>query len=302
MAGNRRKGLIALAIVCVVWGTTYFALRIGVRTFPPLLFSGIRQIVAAILLLAIIILIKGKFDWSSRNLIKQLVIGFLLICMGNGLVGWAEVYIPSGLAALIASLIPLNIVMINLMIGKEKKINAYIISGIIFGLLGMVFIFRDNLKDLGNPGYFKGLMMSLVASVCWSIGTVLVKKYNSNNDTPYHNTALQFLFGGIIMTALGLMTEDSSLIRSVDLNSWLALGYLVVFGSILALLSYQFAIKVLPISTVSLYAYINPFIAIILGCAILSERFTGFTAIALLLTCTGIFLVNQGNKLNTKTT
>jgi len=290
------KGVVALAVVCVLWGTTYFAIRVGVKYFPPLLFSGIRQIIAAIILLLITVITAKKFDWTAKNLIKQLVIGFLLICMGNGLVGWAEVYIPSGLAALIASLIPLNIVIINLITGKGKGVNFNIIAGLVLGLLGMLFIFKDNLKDLGNAGYFKGLMMAITASICWSIGTVLVKKYNSNNDTLYHNTALQFLFGGVLMTVAGIITEDTNKILNADKSSWYALGYLVVFGSIIALLCYHYAIKFLPISTVAMYAYINPLIAIILGCAFLNEKFTSYTAIAFALTITGIYLVNNGNK------
>ncbi len=295
-----KNGMAALAVVCILWGTTYFAIKIGVKSFPPLLFSGIRQIVAAILLLVIIVVAGKKFDWSFKNLIKQSVIGFLLICMGNGLVGWAEVYIPSGLAALIASLIPLNIVIINLISGNSKGVNINIITGLVLGLFGMLFIFKDNLKDLGNAGYYLGLMMALTASVSWSIGTVLVKKFNSKNITPYHNTALQFLCGGIIMTVAGFIIEDSNKIQYVDMNGWYALGYLIIFGSIIALLCYQYAIKVLPISTVAVYAYINPLIAIILGCTFLNEKFTWYTAIAFALTITGIYLVNNGNKKSNK--
>lgn len=301
MPQPKKNGLIALAIVCVIWGTTYFALRIGVRSFPPLLFSGIRQLIAGVILMMIIVFIKGKFNWSIKNLMKQFLIGFLLICMGNGLVGVAEVYIPSGLASLIGSLIPINIVFINLISGNEKKVNFRIIAGIIFGLLGMVCIFRDNFKDLGNAGYFAGLMMCLTASFCWSIGTILIKKFNNKNDTPYHNTAIQFLFGGVIMAIIGYITEDRNMLMHINTNSLWALAYLTVFGSIIALLSYQYAIKSLPISTVALYAYINPFIAILLGCVLLNERFTYYTAIAFVLTITGIYLVNAGNKLQTKT-
>ena len=302
MDTNKKNGLLALAVVCILWGTTYFALRIGVRSFPPLLFSGIRQIIAATLLFILIIIMKGKFDWRYQNLIRQLFIGFLLICMGNGLVGWAEVYIPSGLASLIASLIPLNIVILNLISGKVKHVNSRIITGILLGLAGMLFIFKDNLKDIRNAGYLTGLLMSFTASICWSLGTILVKKYNNKSETPYHNMALQFLFGGLLMTITGFLFEDHSLIQKASIQSWWALGYLAIFGSIVALLCYQFAIKTLSITTVALYAYVNPFIAILLGCLFLQEKFTMFTAIAFILTLSGIYLVNAGNKLKIKTT
>lgn len=296
MNREKRNGLVALGAVCIIWGTTYYALRIGVKSFPPLLFSGIRQLIAGILLLVVMILMRQKFDWSISNLMKQALIGFLMMVMGNGLVGWAEVYIPSGLAALIASLIPLNIVLINYISGKERKINSTIISGLLLGLGGMAFIFKDNLKDIGNAGYFTGLMMSLTASVCWSVGTILVKKFNNKSDTPYHNMALQMLFGGILMGIGGFFIEDRGRLITAGTESWEALLYLVVFGSIVALLCYQYAIKTLSINTVSLYAYINPFIAIVLGCVLLNEKFTWYTAIAFILTVSGIYMVNKGNQ------
>ncbi|GAC1383867.1 MAG: drug/metabolite exporter YedA [Ginsengibacter sp.] len=295
MNKEKRNGLVALGAVCIIWGTTYYALRIGVKSFPPLLFSGIRQMIGGFLLLIIMLLIKQKFNWKIDNLLRQALIGFLMMVMGNGLVGWAEVFIPSGLAALIASLIPLNIVLINYISGKERKINAQIIAGLFLGLCGMGFIFKDNLKDLGNSGYFTGLMMSLTASVCWSLGTVLVKKYNNKSDTPYHNMALQMLVGGIVMGIGGFFIEDHERMFTATSESWEALFYLVIFGSIVALLSYQYAIKTLSINTVSLYAYINPFIAIILGCVLLNEKFTWYTAIAFVLTLSGIYMVNNGN-------
>jgi drug/metabolite transporter (DMT)-like permease len=293
---KKNKGLLALLVVCVLWGTTYFAIRVGVKTFPPLLFSGIRQIIASIFLILIVWLTGNTFDWTLKNILKQSILGFLLISMGNGLIGCAEVYVPSGLVALIASLVPLNIVLINALSGKGTVINAKIITGLLLGLAGMVFIFQDNLKDLSTKEYYTGIILTITATMCWSLGTVFSKKFNILNNTPFHNTALQFLAGGIIITIGGFLIEDKKEILTASSSSWLAMLYLIFFGSIIGFICYQYAIKTLPINTVALYAYINPLIAIILGCTFLKEKFTSSIAIAFILTITGVYLVNSGNK------
>lgn len=123
---------LALGVVCVVWGTTYFALRVGVETFPPFLFSAIRQVLAGGILL-LILQLSGKLKIDRSQLFKQFILGILLITFGNGTVGWSERYIPSGLAALIVSILPVYIVAINYFSGIEKrKPNKYIFSGLVF--------------------------------------------------------------------------------------------------------------------------------------------------------------------------
>jgi drug/metabolite transporter (DMT)-like permease len=160
----KTKAYIALAIVCVFWGTTYLALRVGVAHFPPFLFrvsGNFRQVRCLFAAMAVF----GKLEQLGfRDVMRQALPGILLITLGNGIIGWAEMYIPSGLAALIVCIMPIYIVIINLISGNEqKRFNFKTIAGFVLGCVGIVLIFKDNLGDLGKPEYLWGVLASFAA-------------------------------------------------------------------------------------------------------------------------------------------
>ena len=288
------KAYLALVIVCIFWGTTYLALRIGVADFPPFLFSGIRQFAAGVLLFTWMAL-AGKLEkLTGKDIAKQALPGFLLITLGNGLIGWAEIYIPSGLAALIVSVMPIYIVAINFASGKEqKKFNIKTILGFILGCAGIVLIFKDNLTDLGKPEYLWGVLVSFAASFFWAIGSIYIKS-NTFRTNDYSNAAIQFTSGGVGCFLFSLVFDDYHQLATVAPESLWALLYLTLIGSLLAYMSYLYAIKHLPIVVVSTYAYVNPVIAILLGVVILNEKITWVTVLALAVTLYGVWLINSG--------
>jgi drug/metabolite transporter (DMT)-like permease len=288
------KAYIALIIVCIFWGTTYLALRIGVKDFPPFLFSGIRQVGAGVLLF-IAMFFMGKLEkLTLKDIARQALPGVLLITFGNGIIAWAELYIPSGLAALIVSVMPIYVVIINLIIGKaQQQFNRKIISGFILGCAGIVLIFKDNLSDLGKPEYFWGVIASFAACSFWAMGSIYIKS-NTFRTNAYSNAAIQFTSGGIGCFIFSFFFDDYSRFNEVTSESLWALIYLTLIGSILAYMSYLYAIKHLPIVVVSTYAYVNPVIAILLGVAILNEKITWTTVLALLVTLYGVYLINSG--------
>lgn len=291
---TRTKAYIALAIVCVFWGTTYLALRIGVQQFPPFLFSGIRQFGAGVLLF-LWMAVSGnleKLPWKDIG--KQVLPGFLLITLGNGIIGWAEMYIPSGLAALIVCSMPIYIVIINLVLGKEKKLfNTKIVCGFLLGCAGIFLIFRDNIADLAKPEYFLGVISSFGACLFWAIGSIYMKS-NTFTTSAYSNAAIQFTSGGIGCFIFSLLFDDFGRLANVNSDSLWALLYLTLIGSLLAYMSYLYAIRHLPMLVVSTYAYVNPVIAILLGVAVLSEKITWITVGALAVTLLGVYLINAG--------
>lgn len=288
------KAYIALLIVCIFWGTTYLALRIGVKDFPPFLFSGIRQIGAGMLLF-VAMFFMGKLEkLTIKDIARQVLPGILLITLGNGIIGWAELYIPSGLAALIVSIMPIYVVVINLISGKEQKhFNAKIIFGFVLGCAGIVLIFKDNLSDLGKPEYLWGVLASFAACLFWAIGSIYMKS-NTFNTNAYSNAAIQFTSGGLGCFVLSLCFDDYTHFTTVTSESLWSLLYLTLIGSILAYMSYLYAIKHLPIILVSTYAYVNPVIAILLGVAILNEKITWITVLALIATLYGVYLISAG--------
>jgi len=293
---NNGKAYLALAVVCIVWGTTYLALRVGVLAFPPFLFSAIRQVSAGIILLAGLG-ISGKLKIRKQDFLLQLVPGVLMIALGNGVIGWSERYIPSGLAALIVSVLPVYVVGINYVSGIDKKRpNYFIVLGLIFGCSGIGLMFRDNLSDLFNPEYLLGMLIAFSSCLAWAIGSVYVKHKPSNNNV-LTNAAIQMFIGGIVLLLMSFTLDDYSELKNLTLESVWALVYLTLFGSVLAYSCFVYTLKELPIGVASLYAYVNPFIALFLGFLILGESLTWITLLALAAVLTGMYLINKGYKI-----
>lgn len=289
------KAYTALGIVSIVWGTTYFALRIGVETFPPFLFSGIRQVLAGIILFTVLKLV-GKLKFSRADFLNQCVPGVLMIALGNGVIGWAERYIPSGLAALIVSILPVYVVGVNYISGADRRRpNALITAGLVLGCIGIVLMFRDNLKDLVRPEYLLGMLVCFGACMAWAFGSVYAKNKPSSANV-LTNAALQMFTGGIALLLMSIFLDDYSELKSVSAESLWALAYLVVFGSILAYSSFVYSLSRLPVGVAALYAYINPFIALLLGYWFLSESLTWITVLALLTALSGVYFINRGYK------
>ncbi|SFW70632.1 Permease of the drug/metabolite transporter (DMT) superfamily [Sinomicrobium oceani] len=285
---------VSLIIVCLVWGSTYFAIRIGVATFPPFLFSAIRQIMAGGIMLVALKII-GKLQLRRSDLLNQSITGILMVTLGNGVIGWCERYITSGLAALILSLIPVFVVVISYLFGFDRRRpHILILFGLILGCLGIILIFRDNLKDIANPEYFLGMLIAFGACLAWASGSVFSKFKILNHKNVFQNAALQLLTGGITLVLFSLFLDDYTELKVISGKSIWALAYLVVFGSIIAYSSFVYALKHLPIGVSSLYAYINPFIAIMLGYFFLNEPLTDITLLALTATLSGVYCINRG--------
>ena len=289
------KAYVALGLVCFFWGTTYLAARIGVAGFPALMFMAIRNTSAGIILLAFLAITRPSMEWKWSNIKLQIIPGLCLISTGTGIVGWAVKYIPSGLAALMCSMIPIFTIALNLIATKQEKVNRQIVTGMFVGLVGVVFIFRDNLELLRDPASLTGIVVVLVSIVSWCLGGLYTQIYRSKSDS-FFNAGVQMFVGGSGLFVLSALNEDWQNLPEMHIESLLALLYLILFGSILAFASYLYAMSKLPAGLVSIYAYINPLVAIILGFLVLGEKITWFTCLAFLVTMSGVYLVNIGYK------
>ena len=294
MNPSNTKAFFALAVVCFVWGTTYLAIRIGVATFPPFLFSAIRQLLAGGIFLLLLWLLKFSIRVTGKELRQQAIAGVLLLAFGNGLIAWAERYIPSGLAALLVAIMPVYVALINLAWGKAKeKLNGQVVTGMLLGCGGLVLIFRDNLSDLANTAYLAGIVVALLASLCWAFGTVYTK-HNRSSAHAFVNAAIQMCSGGLALLLFSVFFDDFSELSTITSDSLWALAYLIVFGSIISYGCYLFALERLPAGLTSIYAYINPLVAILLGYLILDEKLTWYTGLACLTIAGGVYLMNRG--------
>lgn len=291
---------LALAAVCVIWGTTYLGLRIGVTQFPPFLFSFLRFISAGTILVALMVVI-GKTPLPDRNvIINQSLCGLLMVTLGISVVGWAEVYISSGLAAIICSCMPIWALLINVLITKDEQPNWIILLGLAAGITGIVIIFGEHLHEFTQENYTQAIVATFLANLSWAAGSIWIKKRGGRGN-PFLNAGIQMLAGALFLVPLTLAFDDYSGIQwSASLLYTLA--YMSLVGSVAAYACYSYAIKNLPMTLVSLYAYINPVVAVILGWLILDEKLNLLIGVAIFITLAGIYLVNLGYQVKNRST
>jgi drug/metabolite transporter (DMT)-like permease len=282
----------ALIAICAIWGTTYLALRVAVVGFPPFLFVVIRQILAGAILVGLMLTVgKSKLP-APGEIWKQAIGGFFMLSMGNGLVAYAEVTIPSGIAAIICSMMPMWVILINLTINRDERPTIPIIIGAALGFTGIILIFIQDLQALSNAAYSWGIFLTFLATVSWASASIWLKKRKSTAD-PFMNAGLQMFFAGVWLIPFTLVFDDLSHV-TFSSDTVYAMIYLVAVGSIIAYGCYTYALKKLPMTIVSLYAYVNPLVAVVLGWLILDEKLNARIGVAFLLTVAGIYLVNRG--------
>jgi len=294
---NSLLAYTALAVVCVLWGTTFLGIRIGVMDIPPFLFAALRLSIAGLLLASIMFFIM-KVNFPSKDVILvQVLGGFCLFTLGNGLIGVAELRISSGITAIVCAMIPIWVTLINLGTSQDERPSFPVFLGLAIGLSGMVLMFGDNVGEFSNSKYVWSIVLIFVANMGWSAGSVWIKRRNTGaQNNTFMNAGLQMFFGGLFLFIGSIIFDDYSTLRWTSSSLW-ALGYLIVFGSIIAYACFSYALKNLPVTIVSLYAYINPIVAVLLGSLILGEKFNLRIAIAMLVTVAGIYIVNKGFQL-----
>ena len=264
--------------------------------YPAYLFAGVRQSIAGIILMAGALVINKKTDLSGGNILRQMLVGFLMLSVGNGFVTWGEKYIPSGVAALICSLMPLFAVLFNLFISRKDKFNVLIVVGMLMGVLGVGLIFRQNIADIAKPSYLWGMMAVLVATASWALGSMVNKK-NIDPLNSFLNSGMQLFFGGLFMLIISPMADNYTDLQLWNRDGLLALLYLIIFGSVLAYAAYMYALSTLPVGIATLYAYINPMIAVITGYIVLGEKLDIYTIMAFGTIVLSVFLVNKGYRI-----
>lgn len=293
------KAWLALIFICIAWGTTYLGIKICVEAYPPFLMAGVRQTIAGMLIFLLAVFNRKGFDWSYKNISRQVLIGFLMITIGNGLVSWGEQYIPSGLAALICGMMPIGAVIINVAINKSEKLNTLIVIGILLGFAGVAVNFKDSIADLANPKYIVGVLLTLVATFTWALGSVVSRK-NVGAKNPVFNSSIQVISGGIFLLIISPTVDNYQHVDWKNKEAFISFLYLIIIGSVAAYTAYMYALKELPVGIVTIYAYINPLVAVLLGWWWLSEPLNIYTMISFVLIMLGVFLVNKGYKLEKK--
>lgn len=263
---------LALSIVYVVWGSTYLAIRVVVRTAPPLVSAGLRFLVAAAVLAAVLAARHRTVRVvrvGARQFAACALVGGLLLLGGNGLVMIAEQRLPSGLAALVLAAVPLWVVVLRAL--TRDRPRSATVTGVFLGFAGIALLLLPGERPDGAP--LAGLLTVLGASLAWATGSFVAPRLPLPRD-PFVATTHEMLAGGLLMLVLGTLRGERFVPGAVSMTSWAALGYLVVFGSLVAFTAYVWLLSHAPISLASTNSYVNPAVAVALGAALLGESVT----------------------------
>jgi drug/metabolite transporter (DMT)-like permease len=296
--GTRAKAIFALTLVCILWGTTWLASKEGVKHIPDALqMAGIRQLLGGICYVSFFLYKKAALP-RGKEWIPIFVLSFLNFVLSNGLSTLAlQFKISAGLGSIIGAIFPLWLVVIGFFMAKGKM-PALAISGLLLGFGGVCIIFYDHLNEFLDPQFRFGILLSVTATWTWAIATLYTKK-QATHFNPYFSLGLQMVISGIVLYSFSSATGRAVPVLSVPWQSWAAIAYLVVFGSLIAFVCYLYALQHLPTEQASIYAYINPIVAVILGSVVFDEKLTLFLAIGGLVTLLGVYLVNKAYKIST---
>ncbi|QNN54282.1 EamA family transporter [Nocardioides mesophilus] len=274
-AGAPGFGLVmtALVVVYVVWGSTYLGIRIVVEEAPPLTSMGLRYATAGVLLGAVLTVRGGlrRLRLTRRQALGAAALGLFLPVLGNGMVSVAEnLGAPSGVTALLIAIAPLIIVVFR--VAEGDRPGPLTLAGVLLGFAGLAVLV---LLGRGGAGDFPlgAALLVLFASSCWALGSYLQPRLPLPEDV-FVTTVYEMLFGGAMLTVLGFVSGER-FTGDYSARTWLALAYLVVFGSVVAFTAYVWLLDSAPISLVATYAYVNPVVAVFLGWLVLSEAVTG---------------------------
>ena len=287
---QRRLAYLAWVTVCIVWGTTYLGIRVSLETMPPMIMGGLRWIIAGVLLGGYV-LASGEKLPAPRRWGGIFLLGFLMLGLGNGGVVVAEQWVPSGLAAVIVASNPFWMAAIEAALPDGERLRANVVAGLVIGFSGIVVLVWPDLTvgSGARHGFLAGVIALQVASVGWSLGSSYSRRH-ARTDNVLGTTASQMLAGGVIMlTAATVLGEWPHLY--VTTRTAIALAYLSTVGAVGGFVAYTYALRHLPVSFVSLYAYINPVIAVALGVVWLHEAFDSRMAVAAALVFAGVAVV-----------
>jgi drug/metabolite transporter (DMT)-like permease len=281
---------MAWVAVCLIWGTTYLVIKIALETIPPFLMGGIRYLIGGAILGAWLTLRRGGLP-PVREWPQLALLGFLMIALGNGGVVWAEQYLASGITAVVIATSPFWMVAIDAMFPGAERLAFRQWGGLFIGFCGIVLLMWPELSLGGATGRGTALGILAVQIACagWAVASAYTRRHTVSRNV-LGVAAVQMFFGGLFMTIAGTLTGEWPHLGFSG-RTLLALTYLTLAGSVVAFAAYSYALRHLPIASVSLYTYVNPVIAVALGTLLLGEPFRATMLVAAAVIVTGMLVV-----------
>jgi drug/metabolite transporter (DMT)-like permease len=295
MAALRGRALVAYLIVCVFWGSTYLAIKIGVGELPPFLFAGLRFVVAGVLLLGGSLAFGDRLPRRIADWRTQAIVGVLLLAGGNAFVVWAEQYTSSGVASIFVVTVALWMAFFDVIIpGGSGDLNWRVVTGLAIGFVGTALLVGATPAEILRAD-LRGPFALTAASASWSLGSVYGKRHPTDTS-PYVGAGIQMLAGGTTIALVGSILGEWSQWHLTTRGAE-AVAYLVVFGSLLGYTAYTYALRHASPTVVGTYAYVNPVIAVVLGWALLREPITPRTIVAMTLTLGAVMWIQVSHRL-----
>lgn len=283
MAALRGKALVAYLLVCVVWGSTYLFIRIGVAHLPPFLFAGVRFFVAGLLLTAIVLVLRIKLPSRPQDWRTLAITGILFLCGANAVVVWSEQFLASGVASVFVAAMPLWTALFDAVLpGGKVPLTWRIGVGLAIGFMGTALLAGITPGEIANAD-LRGPAALTFGSACWALGSVYWKRHPTE-VSPYAASAVQMTIAGAILTVFGLTLGEAPAFH-LEGEGLGAMVYLILIGSLVGYTAYGYALERASATVVGTYAYVNPVVAVLLGWLVLHEPITGrmVAAMALIL-------------------
>lgn len=293
MAALKGKALIAYLIVCVFWGSTYLAIKIGVTELPPFLFAGLRFLIGGLVLLAIARALGDPLprrgDWKTLA-----IVGLMLLAGGNAFVVWSEQYVASGIASIFVVTVAMWTALFDAIIpGGQSELNWKVMAGLFLGFLGTLLLIGATPAEIMAADK-RGPIALTIASASWSLGTVYAKRHPTK-ASPYMGAAFQMIVGGATVALVGTLLGEWPAWH-LSARGIGAIAYLVVFGSVLGYSAYAYALRHASATIVGTYAYVNPVIAVLLGWLLLHEPVQARTFIAMSMILVAVVWIQFSHK------
>ena len=275
-----------------IWGSTYLGIKYAIETIPPLYTAGLRHLAAGSILL-IWALAKGLRP-TAKQIRASIVIGIFFFLIGHGTLHWAETRVPSGFASLIIASEPIWVFLGASIVEKKWRMNAPLLGGVVLGLAGVALLLGHGAVT-SNSGVFVGAVAVLIGAISWSVGIIYSRRSHLSGN-PLLLSALSLLSGAVLLLTTGTIAGEAHgfSFAQVTTRSWLALAYLILFGSVVAFTSYNWLMEHYPPTFVATHTYINPIVAVFLGWWLAGEKVTINVAIAAALVIVAVFLVDRG--------
>ncbi|KAF0227070.1 MAG: hypothetical protein FD133_1234 [Erysipelotrichaceae bacterium] len=264
--------ILAFLAVYVFWGGTYVAIKLGLESFPPMLLAGTRHLTAGIIMLSIALVRKDVFPKRSEFMMSALI-GLMMLLIGNGLVTLTEETVPSSIVSLLIGAVPLWIILLNWGFGDKKRPTLFHMIGVILGMIGIALLVFQSQQDGLTQFDPLGIFLILCAAISWAGGSLL-SRYASLPKSPYMNLSIQMITGGLALYISASVRNEWLRfdILEVSTQAWWSLGYLILFGSIVAYSAYIWLLKHVDPAWVSTYAFVNPVVAVFLGWLLAKEN------------------------------